>query len=317
MSLELNARALALAERLVADADAMRVSVETLPNGSRLIDCGVGVAGGLEAGRLYAEICMAGLGSVSFAPLAIGDRWFPSLAVRTDHPALACLASQYAGWALKRERYFAMASGPGRALIRAEELYQDLDCDERAADAAVFCLEGRTPPPPQVADFVAEQAGIPAAGLTLLLAPTASLVGSVQVAARVVETALHKLHELDFDVRRVMSGYGTCPLPPVAGSDSRAIGRTNDAVLYGGQVHLTVEGDDGELETLVGRLPSSASRDHGRPFFEVLEKAGFDFYSIDPLLFSPAQVRLSNLTSGRTHEAGSVDLEILERSFRG
>ena len=139
----------------------------------------------------------------------------------------------------------------------------------------------------------------------------------VQVAARVVETALHKLHELEFDVRRVVSGFGTCPLPPVAKTDPEAIGRTNDAVLYGGQVELTVDAPDDELEALVDRLPSSASRDHGQPFGKVLERANWDFYAIDPLLFSPAEVRLVSVESGRSFHAGRVQLDVLEQSFRG
>src|ERR687894_342738 len=167
MTPSLNRRARELADRLAADGDALRIAAKELP-------------GGLEAGRRLAEITMAGLGSVGFAPVVLDGRWMPGLTVVTDHPALACLGAQYAGWQIKRDGYFAMASGPGRALIRAEELYDDLDVDEQAS---------------------------------------ASLAGGVQVAAGVVETALHKLHEIDFDVRGVVSGFGTCPLPPVAKGD--------------------------------------------------------------------------------------------------
>jgi methenyltetrahydromethanopterin cyclohydrolase len=315
--LSLNDRAVELADRLAADAEAARVAVTTLANGTRVIDCGAQAAGGFEAGRRFAEICMAGLGTVVYAPVTFEGRWLPALTVTTDRPAVACLAAQYAGWRLDRDGYFAMGSGPGRALIRAEELYDDLDWDEHAS-AAVLCLETREPPPAAVADFVAERAGVPPSALTLLMAPTASIAGSVQIAARVVETALHKLHELDFDVRRVVAGFGSCPLPPVAGDDMAAIGRTNDAMLYGGQVHLTVEADnDDALGALVERLPASASSDYGEPFGKVLKDANFDFYEIDPLLFSPAQIRLTNLGSGRSFEAGRVDLEVLERSFWG
>jgi methenyltetrahydromethanopterin cyclohydrolase len=316
LTLSLNDRALELADRLVADAEAARVAVSTLPNGTRVIDCGAQAAGGFEAGRAFGEVCMAGLGRVEYAPLVLDGRWFPGVTVTTDRPAVACLAAQYAGWRLDRDGYFAMGSGPGRALIRAEELYDDLDWDERAS-AAVLCLETREPPPAEVADFVAERAGVSPAALTLLIAPTASVAGGVQIAARVVETALHKLHELDFDVRRVVAGFGSCPLPPVAGDDMAAIGRTNDAVLYGGQVHLTVEGDDDALRELVERLPASASSDYGEPFGKVLKAANFDFYAIDPLLFSPAQIRLTSVGSGRSFEAGAVNLEVLERSFWG
>jgi methenyltetrahydromethanopterin cyclohydrolase len=316
MTLSLNDRAHELADRLAADADALRVAVRTPPGGTRVIDCGSAVPGGLEAGRRFAEITMGGLGSVTFAPLGLAGRWFPGLTVVTDHPALACLAAQYAGWQIKREDYFAMASGPGRALIRAEDLFDDLDVDERAG-TAVLCLETRDEPPPELAADVAERAGVAPGDLTLLFAPTASLAGGVQVAARIVETALHKLHEIDFDVRRVVSGFGSCPLPPVAKGDPEAIGRTNDAVLYGGQVELTVDAPDDELEAIIDRVPSSASKDHGEPFGTVLEAADWDFYKIDPLLFSPAEVRLVSVGSGRSFHAGGVELDVLERSFRG
>src|SRR5918992_328449 len=278
MTLSLNHRALELADRLAADADAARVQVTTLANGTRVIDCGAQAAGGFEAGRRFAEICMAGLGTVAYAPVVIGGRWLPALTVTVDRPAIACLAAQYAGWRGDRDGYFAMGSGPARALIRAEELYDDLEWDERA-DGAVLCLETREPPPAEVADFVAERAGVPASALTLLMAPTASVTGSVQIAARVVETALHKLHELDFDVR------------------------------YGGQVQLTVDGDDALLRELVERLPASASSDYGEPFGKVFKDAEYDFYKIDPLLFSPAQIRLTNVASGRSFEAGQVNVE--------
>jgi methenyltetrahydromethanopterin cyclohydrolase len=311
--MSLNERAMALADQLAADPG---VQVTTLANGTRLIDC---TRGGFAAGRYFAEICMAGLGSVAYAPVVVEDRWFPALTVITDCPAIACLASQYAGWRIDREGYFAMGSGPGRALIRAEDLYDDLDWDEQAS-TAVLCLETREPPPVAVADFVAERAGVEPSALTLLMAPTASVAGGVQIAARVVETALHKLHELDFDVRRVVAGFGSCPLPPVAGDDMAAIGRTNDAVLYGGQVHLTVEAgedEDDALRALVERLPASASSDYGEPFGKTLKAANYDFYAIDPLLFSPAQIRLTSAGSGRSFEAGRVNLEVLERSFWG
>ena len=313
MILSLNDRARELADRLAADAEAARVEVTTLANGTRLIDCRVG---GFAAGRAFAEVCMGGLGEVAYAPLVLEGRWLPGLTVTTDRPAVACLAAQYAGWRIDRDGYFAMGSGPGRALIRAEELYDDLDWDENAS-AAVLCLETREPPPAEIADFVAERAGVEPSALTLLMAPTASVAGGVQIAARVVETALHKLHELDFDVRRVVSGFGSCPLPPTADDDMAAIGRTNDAVLYGGQVELTVAAPDDELEAVVGRVPSCSSEDHGEPFGTVLERADWDFYKIDPLLFSPAEVAITNVASGRTFRAGQTDVEVLERSLFG
>src|SRR3954468_4279916 len=316
MTLSLNHRARELPNGIAAAGAALRTATRTLPGGTRVIDSGSAVPGGFEAGRRLAEITMAGLGSVAFGPVVVGARSLPGLTVVTDHPALACLGSQYAGWQIDRDGYFAMASGPGRALIRAEELFDDLDVDERASEA-VLCLETRDEPPAELAAHVAERAGVAQDALTLIFAPTASLAGGVQIAARIVETALHKLHEIEFDVRRIVSGFGTCPLPPVSAKDPEAIGRTNDAVLYGGQVELTVDAPDDELEAIVERVPSSSSKDHGEPFGTVLEAAEWDFYKIDPLLFSPAEVRLVSVASGRSFAAGGVEAGVLERSFRG
>ncbi|MGD2047898.1 MAG: methenyltetrahydromethanopterin cyclohydrolase [Chloroflexota bacterium] len=315
MTLSLNERALEVTERLIADAKALNVTVENLPNGSRLVDCGIEVPGGLQAGILFAEICMGGLGSIQSTYLNLDGWWMPGLAVSTDQPALACMAAQYAGWSVSKDDYFAMGSGPARIKIRAEEaLYDELGYDDPAG-VAVLCLETRTAPTADIAAYIAERAGISPGDLTLLMAPTACLVGSVQVAARVVETGLHKMHELGFDLHQIVSGYGTCPLPPIAKSDTRAIGRTNDAILYGGQVYYTVVADDEELEEMVAKVPSSTSSDYGEPFYDTFKGYNYDFYKIDPLLFSPAEIFVTNVNSGRTFHSGAVNVEVLKKSF--
>ena len=164
-------------------------------------------------------------------------------------PRRACLAAQYAGWKLEHDDFFAMASGPGRALARAEDLFDQLAWREQA-DRAVLCLETRQDPPAAIVEKVAQRCGVEPSAVTFLIAPTASVCGSVQISARVVETALHKLHELGVDPARVRHGWGCCPIAPVARNDPTAIGRTNDAVLYGGTVHLWIEGPDDEVADL-------------------------------------------------------------------
>jgi len=311
----LNARAAALADRMASDAVRLGVAVREVA-GARIIDCGAAARGGYGAGVAFAEVCMGGLGAVRLERVAVGERSVTGVGVATDHPLVACLGAQYAGWRLEEAGFFAMASGPGRALARAEPLFDELAIDERAS-VAVLALETRSDPPAALVERLAARMGVRAADVTLLIAPTASIAGGVQVAARVVETALHKLHELGFPVERVLAGEGTCPLPPVARSDGEAIGRTNDAVLYGGSVQLTVDADDDALAELVPQLPASASADFGRPFGAILEAAGWDFYAIDPLLFSPAVIAITNVASGRTFSAGHLAPEVLEASFWG
>jgi methenyltetrahydromethanopterin cyclohydrolase len=314
VSMSMNDRALARVDAMMADAEVLGVRARGLEAGARLVDCGVEVAGGLEAGLAFAAVCMGGLGRIDPVPVTVGDRAWPGLSVSVDDPASACLAAQYAGWKLEHEKFFALASGPGRALARVEELFTELSWREEAT-RAVLCLETRDDPPPEVVAEVAERCGVQASDVTFLIAPTASVCGSVQIAARVVETALHKLHELGVDPARVRNGWGWCPVAPVAGDDPAAIGRTNDAVLYGGTVHLRLDGEDDELADLAVRLPSAASDAFGTPFKELLEAAGWNFYDVDPMLFSPAAVTVTSTASGRSFHGGGLAPDVLERSF--
>jgi methenyltetrahydromethanopterin cyclohydrolase len=314
-SLRLNERAISLADAMVADADFLRVRSTTLAGGARVIDAGVETDGGYRAGLALAGICMGGLGTVSWTTVPIGGQSWPGVLVSTDHPAVSCMASQYAGWAISVDKFFAMGSGPLRAHARVEkELFEKLGYQETAKQG-VLVLETRTLPTDAVAAWVAERAGLDPSRLTFVVAPTASLAGGVQIAARIMETGLHKIETLGFDVRRVVSGFGTAPIPPVAKNDLRAIGRTNDCILYGGQARYTIRAGDDELAELASKVPATASRDYGTPFYDIFQRYEGDFYKIDPLLFSPAEVWLTSTETGRTFHAGHLNPEILEASL--
>ncbi len=313
--LRLNERAWALADDCAARAAELRVAVSRLQGGARVLDCGIAVAGGWDAGLILAGLCMGGLGRVHYVPVVVdGDDW-NGVQVTTDHPAVACMASQYAGWAIDPEGYFAMGSGPLRAKAAVEtELFERLGYREEVS-RGVLVLESRTAPTDEVAAWIARKAGVSADALTLAVAPTASLAGGVQIVARVIETGLHKMDTLGFDVRRVVSAVGTAPVPPVAKNDLRAIGRTNDCVLYGGRARYTVRAEDDELADLARKLPASASPDYGTPFRDIFERAGRDFYKIDPMLFSPAEVWLTSVETGRTFHGGGLDAAVLRTSL--
>jgi methenyltetrahydromethanopterin cyclohydrolase len=314
MNLELNDLASQLVEDVSENPQDFRVSSEELSGGGLLLDFGVESEGGLEAGAMLASICLAGLADVSTAPGAIGELAWPHVAVQTDYPVAACLFSQYAGWQLNVGKFFAMGSGPMRAVFAKEPLFDKLWYREEA-EQVVGCLETAKLPGPDVFEHIAEHTSVDPTDVILLVAPTSSMAGNYQVLARSVETALHKLYELGFDVNRVRSAYGTAPLAPVARNDLEGIGRTNDAILYGGRVTLWVNGDDESLAEVLPRVPSRSSPAYGRPFLEIFEAAGRDFYKIDPLLFSPAEVVIHNIDTGRVHLSGSVAPQILRQSF--
>jgi len=308
----LNERANLVADELERSASRFRVLVSRVA-GARIIDCGGGVTGSLAAGLAMSRACLADLGEVGYVPCPIAEVGGPAVQVTTDDPIRACLASQYAGWQVSVGKYFAMASGPMRALSAREEVFQHIPGQEQSS-VAVGILETHKHPTEEVVAAIVAKLPTSAEHLTLLVAPTTSLAGTTQVVARSVETALHKLHVLQFDVTQVVAGYGVAPLPPVATNVIQAIGRTNDAILYGGRVTLWVRADDEVLDAIGARTVSASSPDHGALFSELFARYG-DFYKIDPLLFSPAEVEFRNLKTGKCHRFGRVEPGLVRKSF--
>ena len=320
----LNQSALLVAERALAAAVPLGIATHTIA-GARVLDCGVRSAGSEAAGLVFAEAALAGRARVWIEPpgrLAptFAAEWqdcpWSVVAVCSDTPVAACLAAQYAGWKVSAAGFFALASGPVRAAIGREELFDTIGLRERPI-AAVGLLETSNLPPPEVCLDLAAAAGVDPEALVLFVARTASHAGTLQVVARSLETALHKLHDLRFDLARIVRGHGRAPLPPVADDDVAAIGRTNDAILYGGHVVLEVRGDDVSLLDIGPRMVSRASASYGEPFASLFAKAGGDFYALDPALFAPALVELVNLDTGRRHRFGGLAPDIVAASFAG
>jgi methenyltetrahydromethanopterin cyclohydrolase len=314
MNLELNDIASQLVEDVTDSPDDLRIGIVDTSGNGLLLDFGVETEGGLEAGCALASICTSGLADIGVVPGTLAGIGWQQVVVQTDSPVAACLFSQYAGWQINVGKYFAMGSGPMRAVVAKEPLFDKLWYREEA-DQVVGVLETGKLPGEDVFQYIAEQTSVDPEDVVLCVAPTSSMAGNLQVVARSVETALHKLYELNFDVTRIRSAVGSAPLPPVAKNDMEGIGRTNDAILYGGQVTLWVKGDDESIAEIIGKVPSSSSAAYGSPFMDIFEAAGRDFYKIDPLLFSPAEVVMQNVDTGRVHVAGRVNAEVLKRSF--
>lgn len=314
MTMSMNRRALWLVEAILAHAAERKVLLHLIEGGGRFIDFGIDSRGGLLAGVDLARVCLGDLARVEIISGEVGGRPVPAIQVVTDHPVQSCLASQYAGWAISEGKFFAMGSGPMRAVRGREPIFDHIGFREDH-NAVIGVLETRKAPTPGVISLIASECHVEPAAVTVLAAPTASLAGGVQVVSRSVETALHKLCELKFDLGRLVSAQGTAPLPPVARDDLAAIGRTNDAVLYGARVILYVTGDDASLEEIGPKVPSSSSRDYGEPFSAIFARYNNDFYAVDPLLFSPAEVVFQNIETGCVHAFGRVNDEVLARSF--
>ena len=312
-----NARAARIVDQIVADASALRVVVSTGEAGERVIDMGARTAGGLEAGRRLGEVCMGGLGTVAFTASSGHAAWPLGVVVHSTNPVIACLGSQYAGWTIQDESsgFFALGSGPARALSRVEALYNELGYVDHC-DRAALVIEGDKAPPKAAVQQVVAACGIAPSGLTILYAPTGSLAGTVQIAARVLEVALHKAHTLHFPLEHIEDGVGSAPIAPPIPDFIQAMGRTNDAIIYGGRVQLFVRGTNEAAEKLASELPSRGSSAYGKPFAEIFAAVNGDFYKIDPMLFSPAAVTVSNLDTGRSFHGGGLAPDIVAASFK-
>ncbi len=313
-SAHLNDNAQRIVQDMIRDAERLRVSVSKGPLGECLIDAGAKAQGSVEAGLRMAEAAMGGLGVITTNLDQGSDKWPLHVEVRSSQPVLACLASQYAGWNLSGGDYFAMGSGPVRALARVEPLFSTLAYRE-TADASVIILETAKPPPEAVVEKVAKATGLAAEKLTFIYAPTQSIAGAVQIVSRVLEVALHKANDLKFPLDNIIDGIATAPIPAPHPDFLTAMGRTNDAIIYGGVAQLFVRGTAKDAQALAEKLPSSASRDHGRPFADIFKHFKGDFYAIDPLLFSPAQVLVTAIETGDTFRTGGRDLGMLEKSL--
>lgn len=314
MTIRLNDSAAVLVQQLLEKSAELEITHSQLDNGVTIIDLGISVSGSLAAGISLAEICIAGQGHVTMVPLTSNLPTVHAVTIESEHPLAACMASQYAGWKIATDDFFGMGSGPMRAAAGSEEIYQHIGCIESASHV-VGVIESSSIPTTAACELIIAACQIEPQNLTLLVAQTSSLAGTVQIVARSLETAMHKMHELGFDLHRVERGTGTAPLCPLGQDDLLSIGLTNDAILYGGEVEIWVRGDDSSLNDIGPKIPSNASTDYGRPFVDIFRQYNNDFYKIDPHLFSPATIRINNVDTGNTFCFGEINSAVLIESF--
>ena len=314
MNQQLNDGAFRLYQETQANAESWRIQIHKLANEATVVDFGVNTPGGIRAGLMLASICMSGRAEITLHPANATIGPWSLIQVATDDPVHACMASQYAGWPVKKDKFFAMGSGPMRTKRGKEHVLKSLNISD-ASPYAVGVLECDSLPDESIAELIALECGVETENTVICVAPTRSIAGTVQVVARSVETSMHKLFELGFDLSSIVSGYGTAPLPPPALDFVQGIGRTNDAILYGGHVTLWVNAQDDQIQAIGPKVPSLASRDYGVPFAKTFKKYDYDFYKVDPGLFSPAMLTIVNLKSGHSYRYGSLRPDIVSESF--
>ena len=313
--LSVNRAALKLVEKLCDNADEYRIIISKKA-GATIIDAGIQAKGSFSAGRITTEICMGGYGKVRVLPRRYGDLELPTIFVQTDNPAIATLGSQLAGWHVKLGDFSAIGSGPARALaLKPKEIYELIDYHDEA-DTAIIVLETAKRPPEELIKKMASECEIKPSKLFVILTPTTSISGVVQISGRIIETGIEKLTKLGLDPNVIDYAFGCSPIAPVHPKFAEAMGRTNDVVLYGGIVYCALRyEDDKKLRVIVDKAHSRASRQYGKPFKEIFKEADNDFYKVDSSLFAPAMLVVNNLETGTLFRAGEIDAEMLRRSM--
>ncbi len=315
-SLSVNQLAWKKAQEFVDNPEFYGVAISKSSAGATIIDAGVKAPGGFEAGKKLTELCLGGAGKVDLGMKSYGEITFPSVTIISDHPAIAMLGSQFAGWRIKDGDQIAIGSGPARALaLKPKDMFEELGYKDQS-DKAVITLESNVLPSDILIEKVCTASGVSAQNLIVVVAPTASVAGLTQVAGRVVETGIHKLRTLGLNPKFIRYAMGYAPIPPVGPDFEVAMARTNDAILYGGSVYLTVDYDDeAALQKMVNDAPSMNSKDYGKPFLQIFLDAGKDFYKIDHGLFAPALLMINNAKTGRTFKAGQINPKVLAQAL--
>jgi methenyltetrahydromethanopterin cyclohydrolase len=305
-----------LLEKLCENPDFYGVKIEKTDSGATIVDAGINVKGGFQAGKIITEICMGGCGKAQITYRNYGKMELPSIFIYTDHPVVATLGSQYAGWQIKEDEYFAIGSGPARALaLKPKEIYKKIGYKDDF-DKAIVVLETDKHPPAKLVERFAKDCGVSSKNLAIILTPTVSIVGATQVSGRIVETGIHKLSKLGLEPNVLLYAWGCAPIPPIHPKFAQAMARTNDAILYGGIAYYAIRHDnEEELKKIAEKAPSKASKAYGKPFIEIFKEANYDFYKIDPNLFAPAIIIINNTKTGNTFKSGEINVDALIKSF--
>ena len=325
--LEINNLAKVIVEEIIHNKEIYKATVTQLKNGSNVVDMS---NASWIGGKLVGEICMGGLGKVDFSSYNLDNNFIPSVNVYTSEPIISCMASQLAGWNVKLKKeiekngelkkkvvFQSLGSGPARAKSKVEKLFEEFDYSD-SSDCAVIVFETPKLPNEEVMDIIADKCNVETGKTFAVCAPTACLTGSIQVAARIVETGIHKLHEIHFPLEVLKDGFGTTTIAPIAKDDLGAMGRTNDSISAAGMTYYTIDVEkekEEELFDLLKKAPAPTSSSYGRPFLETFKAADYKFYDIDPGLFAPAVYTMTNMKTGKSITVGHVNHELLKESY--
>ncbi len=314
----LNQKAFEIIGPILADPQRYGARLVKTPGGATIIDIGNEAPGTWLGAKLFVEASFGGLAEVSYGRMSVNGLDVPTVEVAIDAPMLAVVACQVGAMRLGEGAFAALGSGPARAKARADRWAQRVEYED-PSPLALIQLQMRGLPAEETLQEVADACRIPLANLTAMVTPTASLVGSVQVASRGFEQCIVALaRNTSFDITTILRARAVAPVAPVIEDELWAMGRTNDCLVYGGSSSLWVHHpNDEEVWRATESLPFSmkAGDYYGKSYREIFEAFGRSLYNIPAHIDGPAKMAMINQLTGSVFVAGEINLDRLYRSF--
>ncbi len=192
MNPSINKLAIKVVKEILAREEEIGVKVIKMACGATLIDMGLNVKGSNEAGVLFTRVTLGDLATVSLGNWKLNEDYsFGSVELFVTEPLIACLGSQIAGWQLGEGEFATIGSGPARAqAVIPTDFYLDMTPYRDRNDEVVLCIQDIHYPDDSVAQEVARACNVLPENVYLLIAPSASIAGGIQVSARMVKKSV-------------------------------------------------------------------------------------------------------------------------------
>jgi methenyltetrahydromethanopterin cyclohydrolase len=231
-----------LVTQLVAEADVLRLTIDYLDNGCRVVDAALG---GLEAGRRLVEIALGGLGKAYIDS---------HLRLQVTAPVLACAASQFPNWTLHysnkgKALFHGYGCGAAQVLAKKSPILKHLEYKDRAGKAALIVIADKVPPL-DLTDQIADTCGVEPDELTLIITPVHSLTGMILLLSQ----------GLAFAIRQSQATWeitdATMIIPLGAAGGKHPIEQAMTHILQFAEVSLWANGDPKTLLKHLKERPS-------------------------------------------------------------
>ena len=318
MPKSLNQAAMEIISPILDDPERYGARLTRSAGGATIVDLGVAASGSWLGAKLWVEAAHGGMAEFTYGRMRVKDMELPTAEVIIDNPMLSVIACESGAWKLGEGQFVPIGSGPARAKARADRFAKRVEYSDPSPDV-VLQLQMKQLPTDETLQFVADACGISQSHLVAMVAPSASLVGGVQVTSRSFEQAMISLgRNTNFDLSTIVYGYGSAPIPPVVDDEVLAMGRINDALVYGSSTGLWLRHpDDDEVRRTAESMAFSARAgdDYGQSYADIYDTYGRSLFNIPARLDSPAHVTLTNILTGSVFSAGKIDEDRLYRTF--